>query len=113
MDSVAQETTAPAKAGPTQQQIVDDIASDLFDRLSNRFTKIKSVTGKATEKTWEFTVKGPKVFKGDTLLGEVSCEAKFPAGVNKERIHLALYGFCEGQSTKLGVPMRRPGNEDA
>lgn len=109
MDSVATQA-APAPTGPTQQQIVDGIASDLFDRLSARFTKIKSVTGKATDNTWEFEVKGPKVFRGDKLLGEVSCEAKFPAGVNKERIHLALYGFCEGQAIKLGVPMRRPGN---
>lgn len=103
MDSVAQPTTPTI----TDEQKVAQMASLMFDRLTGRFTKVKSVTGTVKGNTWIFEVKGPKQFKGDVCIGEVSCEARFPANVNLERVHLALYGFCEGQALKLGVPMRR------
>lgn len=107
MDSVAQQ---PATL--SDEQKVAQIASVLFDRLSNRFTKLKSCTGTVKGNTWVFDLKGPKQFKGDVCIGETSCEARFPAGVNMERVHLALYGFCEGQAMKLGVPMRRTKDDD-
>ena len=106
MDSVAQPTTL------TDEQKVAQIASVLFDRLSTRFTKLKSCTGTVKGNTWVFELKGPKQFKGDVCIGETSCEARFPAGVSMERINLALYGFCEGQAMKLGVPMRRNKDDD-
>lgn len=108
MDSVAQPTTPTI----TDEQKVAQIASALFDRLSHRFTKIKSITGLVKGNTWVFEVKGPKQFKDDVCIGETSCEARFPANVSMERINLALYGFCEGQAMKLGVPMRRTKDDD-
>lgn len=107
-----QPTTAPAPKvakAPTEAQIVKEIASDLFDRLSARFTKLKSCVGEVKGSTWQFTLTGPKLFNGDKVVQTLACEAKFPSGINMQKVHLALYGWCEANANKLGVP--KPGRD--
>jgi len=112
-DGLEVQTETPvtkATAKPTSEAAkAKEIASDLFDRLSARFTKLKSCTGEVKGGTWQFTLTGPKIFNGDKVVQTLACEAKFPAGVNIQKVHLALYGWCEANAPKLGVP--KPGRD--
>ncbi len=110
-DGLETQTEAPTKAkAPTEAAKVKEMASDILDRLQPRFTKLKSCTGVVQDGTWLFTLVGPKIFKGDTVLQTLQCEARFPAGINMQKLHLCFYGWCEANANKLGVP--KPGRSD-
>jgi hypothetical protein len=105
-------TTTKAPKAPTEAAKVKEMASDILDRLSPRFTKLKSCTGVVQDGTWLFTLTGPKIFDGDKVVQTLACEARFPSGINMQKLQLCFYGWCEANANKLGVPKRGRDNDE-
>ena len=117
MTEMTEEAQAPATKtpkAPSEAAKVREMASDILDRLQPRFTKLKScvgvVHGTGSDATWQFTLTGPKLFNGDQVVQTLGCEARFPAGINMQKLQLCFYGWCEANANKLGVA--KPGRDN-
>ena len=103
-------TITKTPKAPSEAAKVREMASDILDRLQPRFTKLKSCTGVAQDGAWQFTLVGPKIFSGDQVVQTLGCEARFPAGINMQKLQLCFYGWCEANANKLGVA--KPGRDN-
>lgn len=105
-------TATRTKAAPSEAQQVKALADDLMDKLTPRFTRLKSCVGTVKGGTWVFTLTGPKIFKGDEVVQTLACEAKFVSGTQVQKVFLSFYGWCEANASKLGVTKPGRDNED-
>ena len=104
VDGLEAVTTTRRPRGQGEAEALAAMATEICERLQERFTKLKSVTAQVLDSgQWHFVAKGPL---------KLACEAKFAPKTKADRVYGAFYGWAEQNGAKLGAPKPKRRDED-